>query len=123
MNRIKGPSLIILILASVVAVGWLILTNWNSISSFLERGRAADAVVLDPESGQYVLYDELTILTSGEDIEAILSEFNGEIVSSIQETDTYQVRFPVKDLNELRQIRIALESKGITAYYSIVLIP
>lgn len=50
-------------------------------------------VVLDPESGQYVLYNELTILASGENVEAIVAEFKGEIVLHVKETDTYQVRF------------------------------
>jgi hypothetical protein len=123
MTKKKRQFLIILILASVAAIGWLVINNWHIITVFLKKGNVADQVVLDPESGQYVIFNELTILASGEDVEAIVAEFNGEIVSHIQETDTYQVRFPVKDLDELRQIRTALESKGLTAYYSVVIIP
>jgi hypothetical protein len=80
-------------------------------------------VVIDPESGQYVLYNELTILASGENIEAIVAKFKGKIVLHIKETDTYQVSFPVKDLGELKQVREALKSKGLTVYYSVVIIP
>jgi hypothetical protein len=80
-------------------------------------------VVIDPESGQYVLYNELTILASGENIEAIVAEFKGKIVLHVKETDTYQVSFPVKDFGELKQVREALKSKGLTVYYSVVIIP
>lgn len=80
-------------------------------------------VVIDPETAQYVLFNELTILASGENVEALVAEFNGEIVLHVKETDTYQVQFPVEDFEELKQIRIDLESRGLTVYFSTVIIP
>jgi len=123
MTRLKGIWLVLLSIAILIMLGTLIYMNWHSIVGFLTGSWQAGHAVVDPASGQYVLVDELTILASGEDIVGIVAEYDGEVVLYVPETDTYQVRFPVKDLKELEQIRVALESHGITAYYSIVLKP
>jgi hypothetical protein len=117
----KRVLLIILSIVITVVICWLIVSNWYNIIAIFKRDGSADNIVVDPESGQYVLNDELTILASDEDIEGIVMEFDGKIVTHVRETDTYQVKFPVKNLRELKKIRIALESKGLIVYYSFVL--
>ena len=77
-------------------------------------------VVKEPESGQWVLVNELVILSSGQDIPLLIEQFRGKITLSVTETNSYQVRFPVSNLDELNMIRRALEKKGVKAVYAIV---
>ena len=76
-----------------------------------------DNVVVEPESGQLVLVNELAILASGQDVGSLVSDFGGEIVLGVPQTDTYQVRFPVSSLAELDIIAAMLEQQGVRAQY------
>ena len=69
-------------------------------------------VVKEPgEGGQWVLANELVILASGQDVQSLVAEFGGEITLYVQETDSYQVKFPVSSLEELDVIADKLRKK------------
>lgn len=74
-------------------------------------------VVVEPESGQLVLVNELAILASGQDVSSLIADFGGEITVAVPQTDTYQVRFPVSCLAELDAIAAKLEQQGVRAQY------
>lgn len=80
-------------------------------------------VVRDPESGQWVLKDELIILSSGQDVRALVSKYDGKIVLAVEETGSYQVRFPVTSLEELAKIQRELEKQGLQVYLATVILP
>jgi hypothetical protein len=77
-------------------------------------------VVKEPKSGQWVVVNELIILATGQDIPSLIKVYKGEIVHFVKETDSYQVRFPVRNLNELNRIKEELRKRGIRAVYAIV---
>ena len=84
------------------------------------------SVVKEPgEAGQWVIVDELVILASGQDIEALIAGFNGEITLHAPQTGSYQVRFPVSSLEELDVIADELRKKesGIQVMRVIVMPP
>jgi hypothetical protein len=88
----------------------------------LSRGvRLPENAVLDPESGQWVLKDELILVLEGQDVNQLVAEFGGEITFAVPEGDTYQVRFPVSNLAELERIHSELEERGIVAARAILL--
>lgn len=80
-------------------------------------------VVREPASGQWVVVNELIILATGQDIPSIIEVYKGKIVQMIKETDSYQVRFPVRNLDELNRIKEDLAKRGIKAVYAIVMKP
>ncbi len=85
-----------------------------------------DRIVIDPESGQFMLNDELVILNSDADINAVIKKYNGIITFSVPETSTYQVRFPVSSYGELSDIKDRLnnENKGkLSASYVLLIMP
>jgi hypothetical protein len=67
--------------------------------------------------------NELAILASGQDVATIVREFDGEITVSVPQTDTYQVKFPVSDLEELNEIARELEERGLRAQHVIIMRP
>lgn len=82
-------------------------------------------VVKEPESGQWVLVNELAILASGQDVESLVAEFDGEITIEVPQTDTYQVKFPVSNLEELDVIAEKLREKkpNMQVTYALVMRP
>ena len=82
-----------------------------------------DNVVIDPESGQKVLANELVVLDSGQDVESLVKEYGGKITVKVEETETYQVKFPVSDLNDLNIIADKLRRKGVEVTHVIVMNP
>jgi hypothetical protein len=94
----------VLVIAAILALSLLPLS----------RGvRLPKDAGLDPESGQWVLKDELILLMSGQDQLAI--EFGGEITFAAPEAEFVQVRFPVSSLAELGGIQLELEERGVEA--------
>jgi hypothetical protein len=85
-----------------------------------------DRIIREPESRQYILKDELVILNSTADINAVIKKYNGIITFSVPETSTYQVRFPVSSYAELSDIKDRLnnENKGkLSASYVLLIMP
>jgi hypothetical protein len=80
-------------------------------------------VVKQPGSGQWVVVNELIILATGQDIPSVIEVFKGKIVRFVRETDSYQVQFPVQNLDELNWIKEELRKRGIRAVYAIVMKP
>lgn len=109
-NKIKTPLIILSVFLFCLVIFGIIIYF-----------RRAGHVVIDPESGQKVLTNELTILGSGEDIGSLIKPYRGEITASIKETDTYQIRFPVSNLDQLKVIQSKLRQKGLTVYLSLIL--
>jgi hypothetical protein len=66
---------------------------------------------LDLDDG--ALPDELVILGGGKDVVTLVKEFGGEITFSVEETNTHQVKFPVKNAAELHTIAEKLRAKGV----------
>lgn len=88
---------------------------------YLYNLKSSKKIVTDPGSGQRVIQNELTVLTSGQDVVSLIKPYGGTVVLEIKKTNTYQVRFPVKDLSELDVIKTELNKKGVTATYSMVI--
>lgn len=114
------------LLFSVVVIFSLILFGNRLIkrvdTSFLFTN-SEDQIVVDPDSGQKVLKDELTILTSGHDINQLIAPYNGSIRNQVKETSSYQVKFPISDLKQLKDIKASIEESGASVMLSIVLHP
>lgn len=91
--------------------------------SITSNGDLPPDVVVDPDTGQWVVVNELTILASGQDVASLVTQYGGQIVLSVSQTGTYQVRFPVSDLNQLKAIKKDLEKKGVQVILAIVLRP
>jgi hypothetical protein len=124
---IKTRSRRLLIAAIVIAILALVTPLlWRNISR-TRMPTLPENVVADPRGGGWILKNELAILASGGQnvkyVESIVAEFGGEITVSIEETGTYQVKFPVSNLGELNATKNKLNERGITAYYVIVLRP
>lgn len=62
-----------------------------------------------------VVTDKLVILGSGNKskIDEAISKYQGKITLEIKETETYEVKFPVKSLEELNTIKNSLNEMGI----------
>jgi hypothetical protein len=122
-NRSSRLFIAALVIAIAVLVGALF---WRNISR-TRTPAMPDNVVVDPESGQWILKNELAILASGGQdvkyVETIVAEFNGEITVRITETGTYQVKFPVSNLDELNAIKSKLNGRGLKTLHAIVLRP
>lgn len=59
------------------------------------------------------LPDELVILGGGKEVPALVKELGGEITFSVEETNTHQAKFPVKNVAELEMIAEKLRAKGV----------
>lgn len=106
---------LLLILITLLALG---------IFTFLRYSKTPNNVVIDPESRQKILVNELIILASDkEKVSKIVKEFNGETTISVTETGTYQVKFPVNNLAELNIIMGKIINSGIKVQHVLVLEP
>ena len=91
--------------------------GWQNLG-FLEGD-----VMEDPKTGARIVKDSLVILASGQNINELIKEFDGTITLNVKETDTYRVKFPVKNFQELEEIRTKLEARGLTVVYDPVIDP
>lgn len=98
----------------------LALVTLITIGLMLNINRLPSNVVVEPESGQWIMKDVLIILASGQDVETLVAKFGGKITHAVPETDTYQARFPVSNLDELKEIQRELGERGVQAVYAIV---
>ena len=62
-----------------------------------------------------VITNKLVILGSGNktEIEEAVKKYQGEITLEVKETQTYEVEFPVNNLDELNDIKDSLNTMGI----------
>ena len=115
--------LIVIVLAVIVGAG---VWSWRHLEEEPVATWPPPNIVKEPgEGGQWVIVDELVILTSGQDIESLITDFNGEITINVPQTGTYQVKFPVSSLEELDIIAEELRKKesGIQVMRAIVMPP
>lgn len=103
-------------LATVLVVFGLFLLSTCNRTAVL----ADDEVVVDPQSGQRVLVNQLAILGEGQDVRAIVAEHDGVITVAVPETDTYQAKFPVRSLKQLDAIAWKLQRRGLKTQYVVV---
>lgn len=67
--------------------------------------------VRDPETGQWVLENELGIFGSQQEIDTITQNYNATVTIDVPQTSTYQLKFPVQSLDELKTIKAELEAQ------------
>lgn len=79
--------------------------------------------IKDPESGQWILKDELVIIATEQVVEDLIEAFSGEISIAIPETSTYQVKFPVSSLEELNIIKQELEAQDVQVMHVLLISP
>ena len=68
-------------------------------------------LVYDPETGEEIFVNTLTIFGNKKDVEEVVHQFGGRIVSSI-EFDTHLAEFKVEELPSLIMIKGQLENRG-----------
>ena len=88
----------------------------------------ASRVVIDPEGGQRVLVDVLVVMAGKRtqvDLIALLKQFGGTVtVGDPARINAFlSVRFPVKNIDQLKQIKEKLIEQGIWAAESIEIGP
>jgi hypothetical protein len=80
-------------------------------------------IVVDPNSHQRVLVNELALLGDGQDVPSLVKQFGGTLTVSVPQTNTYQAKFRVKSLTKLDRIASKFQKKGVKASYVVVSTP
>lgn len=104
-------------------MGYTSYVSKNNKSTLIENRSPDENAIKDPESGQWILGDELGIFADEQVINDVVYSYRGELTISIPKTSTYQVKFPVSSLDELNVIKQELENKGIQTMYVRLLAP
>lgn len=95
-----GKKHLITIVATIILIFALIF--WFNLQS----------EIYTDEDGQKMLAKELVVF-SEKDLKIVQEEFGGVVTVEIPETETYQVRFPVSNYDELMEIQRQLQERGI----------
>lgn len=104
----------------LVGVGVIVLVIIVGLYAYLfnstsDNYRKPDPVgapnVVRDSDGQLLIGDQLVILASSQDIRPAIKELDGTITIFVKETNTYQVKFPVKSLEELDLVAKKLKEK------------
>jgi hypothetical protein len=112
VNKLKRKQLLIILTSTLVIVAAYL--SWTKLSTkppYLVNNPIQET---DPiQDGVYV--NRLVILGSGNDgeIKQAIMKYQGEIILKVKETETYEVKFPVNNLDELNEIKDNLNRKGI----------
>ena len=93
-----------------------------STLKFLDNETIKNVIKL-PDSETYAYVNRLSILTSGQDIQKIISGYQGKITIAVEETGSYEVEFPVDNLDDLDEIKNQLNAEGFKAFYAYVIVP
>jgi hypothetical protein len=107
-------------IAIIIAGAWLGVRLYER---FTQDTWPPENVVQDPQSGTWIIKNELVILSSEKEVRQIAEKYGGRITYSVPETASYQVYFPVNNLSELDAIKKSLQDRGTQAVYSIVIEP
>lgn len=110
MNNKKLLVGVVVIVLAIVAGLYAYL--FNSTSDNYRKPDTLETInVVRDSDGQLLIGDQLVILASSQDVRPAIKELGGTITIFVKETNTYQVRFPVKSLEELDLVAKKLKEK------------